>query len=536
MNTDEKLPRQGAIGNVGKEEPLSVSNRAPGGNPERLPGQAAAVTPPQPAPQPKPPVREVPPETPPVPQPPAPEPPVKREKKTNKKPILIGAACVACAALAAVGLLLFRGRNEDPQLSADVPAQTDSTQPSQSFGTGTAIGTTPAATQEETLSEEELLYQGVAEYCTGLAEEGDYATLHAYLLEFTSLEYHDSRFDSLLEEYRQQFTSDRLEAAAALAADRQYRQAIQLLNQANSIWGCQEFDDTAAELRLEFGQYCISSIAAAKLNTFLLDASGKVDAYGHSMYGELAADNWSGIVAVSAGDRHVVGLRSDGTLVAAGSNDTNQMDVGSWYDIVAISAGDTHTVGLKADGTVVACGHNKYYQCDMQTLMRNAGDKRIVAIAAGYGHTLALLADGTVAVTGVNEYGECDVSGWTDIVAIVAGSEISAGLRADGTVVATGLNTEKWNIDTWTDIVALAAGDYYLVGLKADGTVVAAGTDDNNYSERGQMNVYNWSDIIMIAAGNDHTVGLKADGTILCIGSNDLDQCQCNGYVLDYKH
>ena len=36
-----------------------------------------------------------------------------------------------------------------------------------------------------------------------------------------------------------------------------------------------------------------------------------------------------------------------------------------WTDIVAISAGYWHTVGLKADGTVVAVGYNEFGQCDV---------------------------------------------------------------------------------------------------------------------------------------------------------------------------
>ena len=35
-----------------------------------------------------------------------------------------------------------------------------------------------------------------------------------------------------------------------------------------------------------------------------------------------------------------------------------------WSDIVAISAGNEHTVGLKSDGTVVAVGSNGYGRCD----------------------------------------------------------------------------------------------------------------------------------------------------------------------------
>lgn len=516
MNTDIHRPVFDPAEKSAKEEPLSAANRDPGGNPDSKPKQPASVPPAKAPAAPEPvPVRE-----------PAPVPRDVPPKKRSKAP-LIAAACLLCAAAALAAVLLLRP-SRDGQPILDVPYPADSTKPAQD------ADTLPPETEapRETLSPEDRLYLEVSDSCAAMAASGDFAAPLDLLREYTWQDDHDPRFDALLTDYEQRFIADRLSAAAPLTNAGDHCRAIRDLDQAYRILECPEFEDAMARIRLEFGRYASSQIAAGKLNTFLLHADGTVDAYGHSMYGELQADRWSGITAISAGDRHVVGLRSDGTVVAAGSNDVGQMNVGSWYDIVSISAGDTHTVGLKADGTLVAAGFNEEYQCDMQALMRNAGEKRIVGIAAGYGHTLALLADGTVAATGVNQYGECDVYHWTDIVAIVAGSEISAGLRSDGTVVATGLNTENWHLESWQDIVCLAAGDYYLVGLKADGTVVAAGTDDYNYSERGQIDVYGWSGISMIAAGNDHTVALRSDGTVLCIGSDDLNQCQCNGYAL----
>ena len=73
----------------------------------------------------------------------------------------------------------------------------------------------------------------------------------------------------------------------------------------------------------------------------------------------------SPIVAVAAGKKHTVGLKSDGTVVATGSNGFGKCDVGGWRDIVAVAAGEEHTVALKSDGTVVATGYKWLGQCDV---------------------------------------------------------------------------------------------------------------------------------------------------------------------------
>ena len=464
MNHDANYQASGL--KLAKEEALSAANRDPGGNPDSsrrpqapIPAAKAPVSA-DPVP-----VREA-----------APVPGEAAPKKRSRVPV-IAAACLVCAA-AALAAFLLRPSSGDSRPAMNDSYPTDS-QASAQTRPAQAVDTLPPETEapRETLSPDDRLYLEVQGICAAMADTGDLAGPLGVLREYTLQEGHDARFDALLSDYERLFIADRLAAIPALTGPGDYCRAIRDLELAYRILEAPEFADAMGRIRLEFGQFMNSQIAA-------------------------------------------------------GSNDVGQMNVSSWYDIVSISAGDTHTVGLKADGTLVATGYNEEYQCDMQLLMQNACGKRIVGIAAGYGHTLALLADGTVAATGVNAYGECDVYGWTDIVAIVAGSEISAGLRSDGTVVAAGLNTGRWNLESWQDIVCLAAGDYYLVGLKADGTVVAAGTNDANYSERGQMAVSGWSGITVIAAGNDHTVALRSDGTLLCIGSDDMDQCRCDGYPL----
>ena len=51
---------------------------------------------------------------------------------------------------------------------------------------------------------------------------------------------------------------------------------------------------------------------------------------------------WRDIVAVSAGDDHTVGLKSDGTVAATGDNYHGEWDVSDWTDI-----GGTMSVELK---------------------------------------------------------------------------------------------------------------------------------------------------------------------------------------------
>ena len=48
-----------------------------------------------------------------------------------------------------------------------------------------------------------------------------------------------------------------------------------------------------------------------------------------------------------------------------GANSWGQCNVTGWMGIVQVSAGWGHTVGVKSDGTVVAVGMNDYGQCNV---------------------------------------------------------------------------------------------------------------------------------------------------------------------------
>lgn len=218
---------------------------------------------------------------------------------------------------------------------------------------------------------------------------------------------------------------------------------------------------------------------------------------------------------IAAGERHIVGLKSDGTVVAVGNNDYGQCNVSEWRDIIAVAAGRLHTVGLKADGTVVAVGFNKWRQCNVSEW------QNITKIAAGSEHTVGTrMYDCSVGVAvGKGDKGQCGVHFWRAATAIAAGGEHTVGINYGGIAFAVGDNKYgQCNVSDWRDIVAVAAGKYHTVGLKKDGTVVATG---NN--EHYQCNVSHWRDIVAIAAGNDYTIGIKSDGSFIYFGSTFWD-------------
>lgn len=271
------------------------------------------------------------------------------------------------------------------------------------------------------------------------------------------------------------------------------------------------------------------AVSAGDYHTVGLKSDGTVVATGSDDLGQCDVSAWTNIVAVSAGHYHTVGLKADGSVVATGYNGDGECDVSGWTGIVAVSAGQWTTVGVKADGTVVATGDLSGGQSDV------SGWSHIVAVAAGDAHIVGLKSDGTVIAAGLDEYGQCSVvSTWAAIVAVAADRDHSVGLKSDGTVVhnPVGALGNYWfvgdgNSFGWTNVAGISARGQHLVGLRSDGTAVAVG--DSSY---GMDDVSGWTNVIGVAAGSWTTVGLKADGSVVATGRNDVGQCDVSGWHL----
>ncbi|CAN5239158.1 hypothetical protein BH18ACT10_BH18ACT10_07350 [soil metagenome] len=132
------------------------------------------------------------------------------------------------------------------------------------------------------------------------------------------------------------------------------------------------------------------------------------------------------VKTISAGWKHNLALKNDGTVVAWGDNASGQTNVPlGLTNVQAISAGGSHSLALKADGTIVSWGDNSYGQRNMP-----AGLTNVKAISAGYTHSLALKNDGTVVAWGYNSNGQTNVpAGVNEVEAISGGGYHSLALN-----------------------------------------------------------------------------------------------------------
>lgn len=295
----------------------------------------------------------------------------------------------------------------------------------------------------------------------------------------------------------------------------------------------------------------------------------------------ITVDGLSGITSIAAGRNFSLALRADGTVQSWGSNQNGERGDGTTpdlrypgpskpvtviglSDIVSISAGGRHSLALKADGTVQSWGNNEYGQLgdgspnQQRNLPRAvSGLSGIASIAAGGRHSLALKADGTVLSWGDNFYGQLGdgtaterllpgpVSGLSGIISLATSDDHNLALNVDGTVQSWGNNlygqlgdgtvTQRSTLPVTVrgvgGITSIATGMDHSLALRADGTVLSWGRN-----LRGQLGdgtttnrilpgpVSGLSGITSLAAGDNHNLALKADGTVQSWGENGSGQ------------
>lgn len=274
--------------------------------------------------------------------------------------------------------------------------------------------------------------------------------------------------------------------------------------------------------------------------------------------------------AISAGQRHTLVLKEDGTVWAYGLNWNGQIGNGTAADAltpvqvltgaVAIAAGYQHSLAVKADGTVWTWGRNDASQLGRTgsslTPAQMTGVTNAVAVAAGTLHSLVLKADGTVWAVGGNGSGQIgdgsittrttavQVLGLTGATAVAAGDQISAAIQTDssgsGWVYTWGQNTvgqlgeaslvnrlAPVRVPLATSALAIAAGGSTMAAQLADLTVATWGS--NAAGQLGIGTLVNSATPRVLAAipgarhiavGEQHALTQDSRGRVFGWGSN----------------
>lgn len=279
-------------------------------------------------------------------------------------------------------------------------------------------------------------------------------------------------------------------------------------------------------------------VASSWLHCLGIKADGTLWSWGYNGYGNVgdgtkgtdrtvpvqvgSGNNW---IMAFAGERHSVGLKSDGTIWTWGNNAHGQLGDGTAVDKVspvqvgtdtnwiAVAGGAYHNIAIKADGSLWSWGANGNTlhggqlgdgtKVDKFSPVRVGTDTDWRAVAAGLIHSVALKADGSLWVWGGNHMGELGLNDYasrltpvrlgteTNWTALNAKNDTTHALKTDGSLwgwgdstygqLGDGTNTRKLvpvRIGTDADWSGLGKGHYHALGRKSDGSLWAWGRND----------------------------------------------------------
>jgi len=285
-----------------------------------------------------------------------------------------------------------------------------------------------------------------------------------------------------------------------------------------------------------------ASASANNYHTVAIRKDGSLWTWGNNGSGQLGdgtttsrsapvrigmGSNWA---SVSAGDSHTVAIRKDGSLWAWGSNGSGQLGgfanqtvinspsrIGTDNDWASVSAGGRHTVALRTDGTLWAWGRNNAGQLGgfanytgINSPAKIGADSDWASVSAGYDHTIAIRTDGTLWAWGWNNVGQLGddtttngsspVKVGTDNnwASVSAGYTHTIAIRKDGSLWAWGSNSSGQHGGGFTNYTginspvrigmandwdAASPGDIFSVGIRKDAagkrTLWTAGSNGN---------------------------------------------------------
>ena len=316
--------------------------------------------------------------------------------------------------------------------------------------------------------------------------------------------------------------------------------------------------------------------------------------------------NLNNIIQVSGGGAHSLALRSDGTVWAWGDNFFGQLGNGSFgrlfdeggssptqvrnlTNVIAISAGQRHNMALRSDGTVWTWGSNTSGElgdgnsgldAHRNLPAQVSGLNNVTYISGGDIHSAVVRNDGTVWTWGGNSLGQLgdgttidrltpvQAIGLTDAVTVSAASFLTGGqtvaLRSDGSVWTwgnvfyfQGHYPTHYNMQPMPAVTrAVSAGSGHVVIICENNLVYAwglntnaqlgvgsygqavAGSDGNPFGSHGWNNpldvrcpsdtnippTLRFDAVVAISTSCSHTLAIRADGSVWSWGANDRGQ------------
>ena len=327
-------------------------------------------------------------------------------------------------------------------------------------------------------------------------------------------------------------------------------------------------------------------VAASAAHTVAVRSDGSLWAWGLNSNGQLGdgtttnrstpvrigtATNWA---TVAAGERYTVAVRTDGSLWAWGDNAGGRTGlgtvsgstraptrIGADNDWLSVSAGWRHTVAIRVDGSLWAWGLNEGGQLgDGTTTNRNtptrigtATDWRFVSV--GVAHTIAARTDGSLWTWGSNRDGQIGdgtttnrntptrIGTATNWASIVAGNHHTMAITTDGELWAWGNNfngqlgdgtiinrNTPVRVGEATNWASVSAGRH-SAAVGTDGSLWAWGSSRDGQFGRGlgtnrstpvrMGTATRWA---FVASGDQHTVAIGTDGTLWAWGDNSFGQ------------
>ena len=251
----------------------------------------------------------------------------------------------------------------------------------------------------------------------------------------------------------------------------------------------------------------------------------------------IAVGGFTGVLAIAAGENDSLALKSDGTVWGLGRDDWSQFGDGvitgsgmveravpvqtsGLSGLVAISAGFVHGLGLKSDGTVWKWGSDSFGSnvAANPTAVQVSGLSGMVAIAGGEWHSLALKSDGTIWSWGRNAEGQLGDGTTTDHLA-AALSQSTAAAHSPGVVSISPANSTGAN----QSYVFQFADTFGAVDLTVVNVLI------NNYLDgrRGCYVAYAQQSNALYLVNDAGDAGGPYAGVLVLNGSGSIGNSQC---------